>query len=68
MALAVTENHQFGKPYRLFHLPAALSIMPPYGMNYAVTKDGQHFCIRTIDRNVDEPSVSLLSTASVAKW
>jgi len=63
MALAVTENHQFGKPYRLFHLPAALSIMP-YGMNYAVTKDGQHFCIRTIDRNVDEPSISLLSTTS----
>jgi Tol biopolymer transport system component len=68
MALAVTENRQFGKPYRMFHLPAALSIMPPYGMNYAVTKDGQHFCIRTIDRNVDEPSVSLLSAAPVAKW
>jgi Tol biopolymer transport system component len=62
MGLAVTESHQFGKPYRLFRLPAPLRIGPPYGMNYAVTNDGQRFCVRRTDPTFDNPSVSLLST------
>ncbi len=64
MGVALIDDHQFGKPYRLFHMSAPVSTVPPYGMNYAVTKDGQHFCVRRIDPNVDDPSVSLLSTTN----
>jgi Tol biopolymer transport system component len=61
MGVAITDDHQFGNPYRLFHMSAPLSTMPPYGMNYAVTNDGKHFCVRRVDPNVEAPSVSLLS-------
>jgi Tol biopolymer transport system component len=64
IGVALADQQQFGKPYPLFHMPAPLSTVPAYGMNYAVTKDGQHFCVRRIDRNFDVPSVSLLSATN----
>ncbi len=64
MGVGLTDDHQFGKPYRLFHMSTPLSTVPPYGMNYAVTKDAQHFCVRRIDPNIDAPSIGLLSTTT----
>ncbi len=64
MGVGLTDDIQFGKPYRLFHMSTPLSTVPPYGMNYAVTKDAQHFCVRRIDPNIDAPSIGLLSTTN----
>jgi len=67
MALAVFKNgSEFGKPQRLFHMPAPLSTVPPYGLNYAATKGGQRFLVRHLDASFAASSISVI-TESVSR-
>jgi len=64
MALTVFKNgSEFGKPERLFHMPAPLSTNPPYGLNYAATKEGQRFLVRHLDASFAASSISVITDA-----
>jgi hypothetical protein len=62
-----------GTPYRyqltwfdrnggeLFHMPSSLLTAPPYGLNYAVSSDGQQFLLRHIDPKTEPRAIAMIT-------
>ena len=63
MAVEVTDRHgtHFGEPYPLFHIPNSLLTAPPYGLNYATSKDGQRFLVRHVDPKTEPRAIAIIT-------